>query len=546
MTLRDYQLETVESVFKEWESVQRTLACVPTGGGKSAIAAEIIRRVQPARALFVCHREELVWQFRNTLKKFAGLDADIEMADIHSGATLFGNAPVVIATVQTLNSNWNGRSRMGKFKPEDFGVLICDEFHHAVAPTWKNVMGYMTQNPKLKVLGITATPDRADEESLGQICDTVAIDIEILDLINLGWLVMPHQNFVSIEGLDFSQKRTTAGDLNGADLAAVMESESNLQGVASASLKVIGDRRAIIFTASVKQAEVLSNIFNRHRIGMSDWVCGLTNKDVRRATLDNFKSGKTQVIANCGVLTEGFDDPGVGVIVMARPTKSRSLYSQMIGRATRTLPGLVDGLASPDERKAAIAASAKPFCEVLDFVGNSGRHKLITSADVLGGKISEPAVAMAVARAKKQGGPVNMTEELVKAEEELRLAAEERRRLEEARKAKLVANVRFNTKSVNPFDIFQIAPTRERGWDQGKVLSEKQKSLLLRQGINPDTMPYAQSKQVLNEIFRRWNAKLATMGQLKVLRRYGYTDANVTFEAASECLNRLANNNWKK
>jgi len=543
--LRDYQNETIDSVFKEWEAVQRTLAVVPTGGGKSAIAAEVIRRIQPARALFVCHREELVWQFRTTLKRFANLDADIEMADIHTGPSLFNSAPVVIATVQTLNANWGGRTRMGKFKPEEFGVLVCDEFHHAVAPTWKNVMNYMTQNPKLKVLGITATPDRADELALGQICDTVAIDIEILDLIDRGWLVPVEQQFVEIAGLDFSDMRTTAGDLNGADLAAVMESEKNLQGVASSSMQIIGDRRSIVFTASVKQAEVLSNIFNRHKTGMADWVCGMTNKDTRRATLEKFKEGSVQVICNCGVLTEGFDDPGVSVIIMARPTKSRSLYAQMAGRSTRPLPGLVDGLTDQDARKAAIASSTKPSCLIVDFVGNSGKHKLMTSADILGGKVSDDAIVRAIKVAKAKGVPVRISEELLAAEAAIRKEAEERRLAEEARKAKLVAKVKYSTKTVNPFDLFQIAPTKERGWDQGKVLSEKQKALLMKQGINPESMPYAQGKQVLNEMFRRWDKKLATMGQLKVLKRYGYTDANITFEQASGILNRLSGNHWK-
>src|SRR5207245_6000940 len=151
-----------------------------------------------------------------------------------------------------------------------------------------------------------------------------------------------------------------AGDLNGSDLAMVMEAEQNIQGVCHPTLEVLygldphsldaipvpewgtflGNagripRRTIVFTASVAQAEACCNILNRAVSGLAEWVCGKTNKDLRRATLQRFASGQTPVVVNCGVLTEGFDNPAVEVIIMARPTKSRSLYCQMIGRSTR-------------------------------------------------------------------------------------------------------------------------------------------------------------------------------------------------------------------
>ena len=108
-------------------------------------------------------------------------------------------------------------------------------------------------------------------------------------------------------------------------------------------------RRALVFTASVKAAEMTAEIFNRHRAGMASWVCGKTDREEQRRVLADFAAGKLQVVCNCGVLTEGFDDPGVEVIIMGRPTKSRSLYSQMVGRSTRPLPGVVDGPETAEE-----------------------------------------------------------------------------------------------------------------------------------------------------------------------------------------------------
>jgi type I site-specific restriction endonuclease len=276
---------------------------------------------------------------------------------------------------------------------------------------------------------------------------------------------------------------------------------------------------------------------------MASWVCGKTDREERRRILADFAAGKLQVVCNCGVLTEGFDDPGVEVVIMGRPTKSRSLYSQMVGRSTRPLPGVVDGPETADERRAAIATSAKPSCLVVDFVGNAGKHKLVTSADILGGKVSEEAMELALARTLKAGGPVNMTEALDEAEEELKHQRGQARLAEVARRARLVATARFTTQSVDPFDVLELDPVKQRGWDNGRELTEKQRSLLAKQGINPDNVTFSQAKQLISEIVRRWDGKLCSYKQAKVLRKYGYS-TDVSFAEASATIDALAKNGW--
>jgi len=452
-------------------------------------------------------------------------------ADLSGG--LFGGPQVVVSTIQTQCSGADGSGRMSRFDPNMFGLLIIDEAHHATAQTYRRVIDYYRQNPRLKVLGVTATPDRTDEQALGQVYDTVAYDYEILNAIEDGWLVPVQQQLVEVSGLDFSGVRTTAGDLNGADLARVLEEERNLHEIAGPTVEIAGDRRALVFASSVAHAERLCDILNRHRDGCAGWVCGKTKKDERRKTLSAFSSGDLQYMVNVGVLTEGFDDPGVEVVVMGRPTKSRSLYAQMVGRATRPLPDLVDGLETAPERRLAIEGSAKPACLVVDFVGNSGRHKLMTSADILGGNVSDDAVARAVAKAKETGKPVDMAKAL---EDEERAIEEERERAREAaRRANLKAKASWATRSVNPFDVFQLSPAKARGWHQGKSLSAKQRAVLEKQGIDPDSVDYAGGRQLLNEIFRRWDAGLCSYKQARILRKHGY-DGNQTREEASEIL----------
>jgi superfamily II DNA or RNA helicase len=398
--------------------------------------------------------------------------------------------------------------------------LLVHNCHHGAAKTYVDIIRYFSQNPNLRILGITATPDRSDEQALGQVFDSVAFDYEILDAIHDGWLVPVQQQIVSTT-IDWSGIRTTAGDLNGADLNAVMEAEEAVQGVAGATIKIVGDRRTLIFVASVKQAEMVCDIINRpgNKPGSAEWVCGATPRDQRRELLGRFERGQTQIVVNCDVLGEGYDNPAVQCIVIARPTKSRSKYAQFCGRGLRPLYGIVDNYPTAGGRKLAIAMSAKPNCTIIDFAGVSGRHKLMTTADILGGNVSDEAVDKAKELAKKADGPVNMQKLLDEEEKKLREQAEKRRLAESARKAKVVAKVSYTTSEINPFDAFDLTPAKDRGWDNNRTLSEAQRLLMRnKMNLNPDDYTYAQARQLLNEQFKRWRGGLASLNQLRRLK----------------------------
>ena len=551
MQLRPYQLDAADAVLREFGQVPSTLVVMPTGLGKTLVFSEIIRRVFPRRAMVLAHREELIFQAQDKISRTTGLSTGVEMADlrVEEAGGLFGGPHVVISSIQTQCAGGDGGGRRSKFNPQHFGLVVVDECHHAPAASYRRVLEYYRQNLKLRVLGVTATPDRADEEALGQVFDTVAYDYEILDAIHDGWLVPIGQQMVTVDGLDFSAIRSTAGDLNGADLAEVMEREENLHRMAGPALEIIGSRRALMFCASVKQAEWMAEIFNRHHPDSAGFVCGTTPKEERRQLLVDFAAGRLQIVCNCGVLTEGFDDPGVEVVIMGRPTKSRALYAQCVGRATRPLPGIVDGPETPELRRSAIAGSRKPACLVVDFVGVSGRHKLMTTADILGGKVSDEAVARAVAKALQRGAPVRMDEALDQAELGIQAEREERRREEMARRLRVTAQATWTAQNVNPFDVFEIAPMRERGWDAGKKLSEKQAAILVKQGlVNSEAdardLPYTQSKQLLNEVFHRWDEGLCSFRQAKILKKHGLP-TDLSRDAAKVALDAIARNNWR-
>src|ERR1700744_5268068 len=226
MTLRPYQQDASDAIFREWETYDSTLAVMPTGTGKTVLFASVIARIFPRRAMVLAHRSELIYQAADKIRAVTGLKCDIEMADRKANehgfmGQQFGAARVVVSTIQTQCSGGDGGGRMAKFDPMRFGALIIDECHHSASSSYKRVINYYRTNPALKVLGVTATPDRADEEALGQVFQSVAYEYEIVQAVKDGWLVPIQQQMVHVAGLDFSSIHTTAGDLNSAELSPV-------------------------------------------------------------------------------------------------------------------------------------------------------------------------------------------------------------------------------------------------------------------------------------------------------------------------------------
>ncbi len=524
MKLRDYQELAAEGVFREWEEHTSALAVLPTGLGKTVLFAEIIRRMHErgARAMVLAHREELITQAADKIHRVTGLEAQIEMGEYHVQPYFGQMPPVVVSTVQTHCAGGDGAGRMSKFDPQEFGLVVIDEAHHATAGTYRRCIDWYRQNPACKVLGVTATPDRADEAALGQVFESVAYEYGVLEAIQNGWLVPIEQQMVTVGSLDFSGIRTTAGDLNQGDLAEVMETERNLQGIAAPTVEICGDRRAIIFATTVEQAERLAEILNRYKPDKAAWLCGKTDKEDRRRMLADFKAGRLQFVVNVGVLTEGFDDAGVQVVVMARPTKSRALYAQMAGRGTRPaedIAGRLGDVATAHERCAMIRNSCKPSCLIVDFCGNAGRHKLCCTADILGGSIDDEVVAEVARRVRENGKPVDMTEELAKVKAEV----EARKKREAATRAGLQARAQFLVTKIDPFNEWDLSPVQERGWDRGRRFSPKQSQVLLeRIGVDPEKTPYGQGKQLLDEYFRRVSSGMASLKQAALLKRSGF------------------------
>jgi superfamily II DNA or RNA helicase len=426
-------------------------------------------------------------------------------------------------------------------------LVVVDEGHHAISDSYGEVLDWYGKNPDLKVLALTATPDRHDGKAMGKRFEKVAYAYDIKDAIDDGWLVDIEVQSVLIEGLDYSEIKTQMGDLNGKELAKVLEYEENLQPVAYATVECTGEEKTLIFAVSVAQGERLTEIINRRKPGTARFVCGATPKETRKNMFADYAAGKFQYLVNCAVATEGFDEPGIVWVVLARPSKSRSLVTQMIGRGTRPLPGIVDLYDDAVERKDAIRRSSKPAMKVLDFVGNAGRHKLIGPADILGGDYSEEVIDLATknaaAKSEATGKPADVATELQQAEHEM--ARNKRLREDAMSRDQVLLRHKYSTSKVNVFDVLDVNPNRVKNWNKEKLPSDRQVAYLKGKGVNTDGLGYTHAKQIIKEITERQKQGMATFKQTRQLFKNGIDTSTVTFEEAGKMMGELAANHWR-
>ena len=465
MILRPYQSDCVESVFRSFSDVRSVLAVLATGLGKTVIGGAVIRewfhREMPGRVLWLAHREELIDQAATAIRSITGLPVSVEIGQSVSDEFGFAPSPVVIASVQTMA---RGRRRR-RFRPELFGLLVTDEAHHATARSYRGVYDYFRTgdeehriggNPDVRHLGITATPRRSDNLAMGKVFDAVAYDYGIEPAVADGWLVPVRQAVAVVDDLDLSRVRVVAGEFSQGQLEQELTRKKVLLQMAHPIIRESGQQRALVFCVGVAQSEAMCETLNDAKPGSAAWVSGETPSDERKHTVSLFRAGKLQFLCNCGVFLEGFDAPATSLVVMARPTKSLPLYVQMLGRATRPLPGVVEGLDSAEARKLAIGVSAKPHATVLDFVGNAqihGQSATVSAADVLGGKYDEETKQYTKKRLEESESPASIQEELERSDAELALLREEA-----GRKARIVAEVDYR---VRYLDTDASGPVRE-------------------------------------------------------------------------------------
>lgn len=380
-TPRPYQAEALNAVLTAWAEQKNRLAVIlPTGAGKTVVFANLIAaRDQadelPGRVLVIAHREELIQQAADKIRTVV---PNRTVGIVKAGRDEH-YADVIVASVQTLAVERRRR------RIENIGMIIVDECHHAAAQTYIDVLRHFGAWTGTPTVGFTATLSRSDG-GLADIWTEVVYRMDTLDLIETGHLVDVRGKRVVVDGLDLDRVKTAAGDLVGGQLGQALEDSNAATVVAEAYKQLAVDRPGVVFTPTVASARVMAEVMTQTGIA-TGVVYGDMPTEERRAALARYKAGDLQVLANCMVLTEGFDAPHTSCAVIARPTKSPGLYVQMAGRALRLHPGKTDAL-------------------ILDVVGASTRHKLASLVDLSERSIPAPRDGQSLTAAAR--GPVEV------------------------------------------------------------------------------------------------------------------------------------------
>ncbi len=551
---RKYQQESIESAFQLWGSGTRSvLVQIPTGGGKTYIGAECARRFNERgkRTLFAVHLREIVRQAKEEMERMTGLDVGMELAGEKS-SILFPE-PIICASIQTMN----GEGRLQKFKHEDFGLVIIDEAHHGVSKTWQKVIDYF---PNAKILCLTATPERADKKKLGKIIDAIAYEYSLKSACDDGWLVKPRQLTIEIPGLDFRKIPRKQGELAKEELEAIMIKYAT--ACAHRSVEAIFDlypheldavpeeewnnyvadktpKKTLIFCVTRLHADKVRNALNSFREGLCGYVDGETPHIERRNTFRDFKKGDLACLANCAVTTEGYDNPFIKLILDMAPTMSHGRALQKWGRGTRTLPGTLDNLDSPEFRLNVIELSEKPYCTVVDFTDNSRDHRLVTLLDIFGE--DQPA-------AVKREVEKRMKDKATDVETEIAIVLKER--------YDRLGHTNFEETEIDGFTgkkkkkkLTKEQKEARRLQREKQPISDKQWELLSKQKLHPENRSFEENKILLKKIQHRRLAGLCSFAQGFVLMKYGYSKdqmERMSFREASAAIDRIAKNNWRR
>lgn len=511
--LRPYQQQARDRIHAEWDAGHtRTLLVLPTGTGKTIVFASVAADQVRAgdRVLILAHRGELLEQAADKLQRSTGLVSAVEKAESTCLDSWFR---VVVGSVQTLQRT----ARLERFPQDYFGTIIIDEAHHAITDGYRRILDYFSG---AKVLGVTATPDRGDMRNLGEVFDSLAFEYKLTDAIKEGYLCKIMAQTIPLQ-LDITSVTMSGGDYAVGDLGTALD--PYLEQIAAEMARRCKSRKTVVFLPLIKTSQKFRDLLNAHGFRAAE-VNG--QSDDRRQVLADFDAGKYNVLCNSMLLTEGWDCPSVDCVVVLRPTKVRSLYSQMVGRGTRLSPGKTDLL-------------------LLDFLWMTDKHELCRPADLV---CEDRTVARQMTEHLAETGcPEDIEEAAAQASEDVVAQREEAlaKQLEEQRrkKAKLVDPLQYEM-SIQAEDLSGYVPAF--GWEAGPP-SDKQTAALEKLGILPDAVESAgKAALLLDRLNKRRDEGLTTPKQIRCLEKYGFQHVGTwSFEAARHMIDRIAAQGWR-
>jgi superfamily II DNA or RNA helicase len=462
-TLRPYQEQAVQACVDALSKDVNPLLVAPTGAGKTVMACELMRRWQTAtgrECYFFAHREELLSQAQAAMDRF-------------------GVRGKALSVFKKQFDDYPGRAD---------ALCVFDEAHHAVATSWKNVS---TTFPGPKV-AITATPDRLDNQRLEGAGFTQVHQIEIQKLIKDGYLVRPMAQKLPLSICD----------------NIIENYDDAIEAVAKSVVEQFvhfNRQRAMVFLPSVDSSRRFSA--ELRKLGYDSSHLDGTSGKLRGMSVDDFKSGLTKFMCNVALFTEGFDCPEVDCVVLLRETKSRALWSQMIGRGLRTAPGKTD-------------------CLILDPMWVSGTHTLAPGDAFTQHPESRCAQRLGLSDPL---GDAEMTDQ--DAEQKLLEKIKRIERQQAREEAKHLGLLDLSV--VTPLFGFTPPPT-----ESTVLMTQGQKNILERFQIHaPADLPMEHAAYIIHKMTERQRLGLATAKQVRKLRQFGHRKANTyTIDQASKAI----------
>jgi len=515
LQMRPYQQAAREAIHAEWnDGRRRTLLVLPTGTGKTIVFAAVTEdQVRSgSRVLVLAHRGELLEQAADKIKRSTGLTSAVEKAE---QTCLDSWCRVVVGSVQSLQRP----ARLEQFPADYFGTIIIDEAHHAITDGYQRVLEHF---PEANVLGVTATPDRGDMRNLGEVFDSLAYEYKLTQAIREGYLCPILAQTIPLQ-LDISQVALSGGDFAVGGLGTALD--PYLEQIASEMQTACAGRKTVVFLPLIKTSQKFRDILNSKGFRAAE-VNG--QSEDRAEILSDFSNGKYNVLCNSMLLTEGWDCPSVDCIVVLRPTKVRSLYSQMVGRGTRLSP-----------------ETGKKDLLLLDFLWLTERHELCRPADIIcenrevSRKMTENLAQAGCPEDIEQAAEQASADVVAQREEALAKQLAEMRR----RKKKLVDPLQYEM-SIQAEDPTGYVPSF--GWEMGPP-SEKQTAALEKFGILPDAVESAgKAQMLLDRLNKRRGAGLTTPKQIRCLEKYGFQHVGTwQFSDAKYMIDRIAANGWR-
>lgn len=368
--LRPYQAKALGQVLAcKDQGLNRVLVVMPTGTGKTTLFSALIGQLCKRKSdegLVLAHRRELLEQAAARIslqnpKLRVGIEAKNQKE----------RPQIMVGSVQALGRKES--LRLDGFRPKS---LIIDEAHHAAADTYQNVMRSVgAYDGSCFTVGVTATPHRMDNRPLhGEeeaIFEQVAFTYTLKEAISDGWLA-DLKGYRVATGVDLSKVRIVHGDYSAKALQDAVNTESRNRTAFEHWTQVAQERKTIIFCTGVEHAQSVAEMFKNEGFA-AEYVHGGMKPDERAGIMRRFANGKTQILSNVEIATEGFDVPDVGCVLLLRPTKSWALFCQMIGRGLRVLPNTIEGIPDSTARRDKIRGSGKPDCLVIDVIDNGKR-----------------------------------------------------------------------------------------------------------------------------------------------------------------------------